>query len=297
MKSEHGLSFVAIDVETANADMASICQLGIARYVEGELVEEWSSLIDPEDYFHFVNVDIHGITEKDVVGCPTFPEVASVLARFLNNTICVSHTHFDRVSIGRALTKYQLSHLDTTWLDSARVARRTWKEFAASGYGITNVCKKIGYTFKHHDALEDAKASAHVLLAAIDSTELDIQSWLERVRTPISLANVSSGSGNLRDGNPEGDLYGEVMVFTGALDLPRREAADLAARVGCSVSAGVTKKTSLLVVGDQDVTRLAGKEKSSKHLKVERLIKAGQKIRIIRESDFKELVTHAEENP
>ena len=234
---------------------------------------------------------------RNQVSKKTLGRRTSVLARFLNNTICVSHTHFDRVSIGRALTKYQLSHLDTTWLDSARVARRTWKEFASSGYGITNVCKKIGYTFKHHDALEDAKASAHVLLAAIDSTELDIQSWLERVRTPIGLANVSSGSGKLRDRNPEGDLYGEVMVFTGALDLPRREAADLAARVGCSVSAGVTKKTSLLVVGDQDVTRLAGKEKSSKHLKAERLIKAGQKIRIIRESDFKELVTHAEENP
>ena len=97
------MNFVAIDVETANADMASICQLGVARYVEGELVEEWSSLVDPEDYFHFINIDIHGITEEDVVGCPTLPEVVSVLARFLNNSICVSHTHFDRVSISRAL--------------------------------------------------------------------------------------------------------------------------------------------------------------------------------------------------
>ena len=73
------MNFIALDVETANADMASICQIGIARYAEGKLVEEWSSLIDPEDYFDFINVDIHGITEDDVVGCPTFPEIVDIL--------------------------------------------------------------------------------------------------------------------------------------------------------------------------------------------------------------------------
>jgi DNA polymerase-3 subunit epsilon len=100
------LNFVAIDVETANADMAAICQIGVAKYVDGELSEEWSSLVDPEDYFDFINIDIHGITEDDVIGRPTFPEVTNILDGFLNNAICVSHTHFDRVSISRALSKY-----------------------------------------------------------------------------------------------------------------------------------------------------------------------------------------------
>ena len=39
--------------------------------------------------------------------------------------------------------------------------------------------------------------------------------------------------------------------------MPRREAADIAASIGCDVDAGVTKRTTLLVVGDQDVQRLA----------------------------------------
>ena len=80
------------------------------------------------------------------------------------------------------------------------------------------------------------------------------------------------------------------------MEIPRREAADLAASIGCTVAAGVTKKTTLLVVGDQDITRLAGKEKSSKHIKAEQLIKKGQSIRILKESDFKELVAHSETN-
>ena len=290
------MNFIALDVETANADMASICQIGIAKYAEGKLVEEWSSLIDPEDYFDFINIDIHGITEDDVVGCPTFPEIVDILDRFLNNTICVSHTHFDRVSISRALENYGLKEFNTVWLDSARVARRTWEEFAWRGYGLANVCNKIGYEFKHHDALEDAKASGQVVLAAIEATGLDIESWLKRVKQPIDPANSSCGSAINRKGNPEGELCGEVVVFTGALKIPRREAADLAASIGCSVASGVTKKTTIIVVGDQDLSKLAGKEKSSKHLRAEQLISKGQEIRIIKESDFKELVSHLQKN-
>ena len=289
------MEFVAIDVETANADMASICQIGLARFKDGRLVEEWSSLVDPEDYFDFINIDIHGITEEDVVGAPTFSEVVFNLSSFLSSSVCVSHTHFDRVSVGRALQKYSLNPIETTWLDSARVARRTWEECAWRGYGLSNVCKVIGYKFKHHDALEDAKASGQVLIAAIEKTGLDVGAWLKRVQQPIDPSSSSSGSTINRDGNPEGELYGEVLVFTGALEIPRREAADLAASIGCTVASGVTKKTSLLVVGDQDVIKLAGKDRSSKHLKAEQLIAKGQQIRIIKESDFKELVVHAQE--
>jgi len=258
------LNFVAIDVETANADMASICQIGIAKFRDGQLVDEWSSLINPEDYFDFINVDIHGITEEDVADAPIFSEVVDDLSRLLSGAVCVSHTHFDRVSIGQALEKYSLNSIEAIWLDSARVARRTWEECARKGYGLANVCEIIGYKFKHHDALEDAKASGQVIIAAVGKTGLDIDTWLKRVNQPIDPANSSSGSAINRDGNPEGELYGEVLVFTGSLEVPRREAADLAASIGCAVASGVTKKTSLLVVGDQDVTKLAGKSKSSK---------------------------------
>lgn len=289
------MEFVAIDVETANADMASICQIGLAKYRDSQLIDEWSSLINPEDYFDVININIHGITESDVVSAPKFSEVVSDLSKFLSGAICVSHTHFDRVSIGRALEKYSLNQIQTMWLDSAMVARRTWKEFAWSGYGLANVCEMIGYKFKHHDALEDAKASGQVIITAMEKTGLDIEAWIKRVKQPIDPTSSSSGAAIRRDGNPEGELYGDVLVFTGALEISRKEAADLAASIGCTVASGVTKKTTLLVVGDQDITKLGGKTKSSKHLKAEQLIAKGQSIRVIKESDFKELVNQASE--
>ena len=72
--------------------------------------------------------------------------------------------------------------------------------------------------------------------------------------------------------------------------MPRSVAAELAASVGCQVATGVNKKTTILVVGDQDVAKLAGHEKSSKHRKAEQLAAEGHSIRIIRESDFNILV-------
>lgn len=210
----------------------------------------------------------------------------------MSDQICVCHTHFDRVSLFRAFEKNSLKHFNITWLDSARVARRTWEECAWSGYGLANVCKIIGHEFKHHDALEDAKASGQVILAALDKTGMDIESWLSRVNKPIDL-NTSPIN---REGNPEGELFGETIVFTGALIIPRAEASVLASSIGCAVGSGVTKKTTILVVGDQDTTKLAGKNKSSKHIKAETLISKGQKIRVLKESDFVELVNMSLKN-
>ncbi|MNR51519.1 DNA polymerase III subunit epsilon [compost metagenome] len=81
-------------------------------------------------------------------------------------------------------------------------------------------------------------------------------------------------------------LVGDVVVFTGALSVTRSDAAYMASAAGCEVGIGVTKHTTLLVVGDQDIDRLAGMDRSAKHRKAEELIAKGQKIRILGESDF-----------
>jgi DNA polymerase-3 subunit epsilon len=57
---------------------------------------------------------------------------------------------------------------------------------------------------------------------------------------------------------------------------------------------GVNNKITILVVGDQDVKKLAGQEKSSKHRKTEKLMAEGCQIRILRESDFNEPVLLAD---
>lgn len=285
------MSFVAIDVETANADMASICQIGLARYEDGVLKDEWKTYVDPEDYFDPINISIHGIDESTVRGSPNFQSLSNLLSSYLTDSVVVCHTHFDRVAIHQATRRHGIMTPTCTWLDSARVARRAWTQFAWKGYGLHNVCSMLGYEFKHHDALEDAKAAGHILISAFKETELDIDGWLKRISQPIDLTSGSSSSAIKRDGNPEGPFFGEVLVFTGSLEIPRNEAADLAASIGCQVAQAVTKKTTILVVvGDQDIKKLGGHAMSLKHRKAEELIVKGALIRILQESDFKALV-------
>lgn len=285
------MEFVAIDFETANPSYASICQIGFAHYSGTDLLDEWKSYVDPEDYFHPMNVRVHGIDFPMVQGAPRIPDVHQELVRWLDGRVVVSHTAFDRVALRQALDKYGLPAPECCWLDSSLVARRAWDECAYAGYGLEPVCRLIGYDFAHHDALEDAKAAGQVLIAACAHSGLTVDDWITRVRKPISGASSSRyAAATRREGNLEGPLFGEVVVFTGALSIPRATAADLAAELGCEVASGVNKRTTMLVVGDQDVRRLAGHELSSKHRRAEELTAAGQEIRILRESDFGVLV-------
>lgn len=284
------MRFMALDVETANADMASICSIGIATFESEHLVEETYWLIDPEDHFDPTNVSIHGIDASAVAGSPTFKHVSKKLDNLLSGTIIVTHTHFDRLALQRAAHRAKIEPVACNWIDTARVARRTWTEFAQRGYGLASVCNRIGYEFQHHHALEDAKASGHIMLAALRETGLDLEEMVTRCSRPIH--DVPSSSAAIRrSGNPDGHLSGEVIAFTGALSLSRSEAADMAALAGCEVASGVTRETTLLVVGDTDARQLAGHEKSSKHRKAEGLIRQGHPMRIIGESDFRHLIS------
>lgn len=280
------MNFVAIDVETANADMASICQIGAAKFINGNIAAEWKAYINPKDYFDAINISIHGIDDQTVKDASIFPDLWPTIVEFVGDSVVVTHTHFDRVAIHQAASKHQIPTPTWTWLDSARVVRRTWPKFASSGYGLSNVCKTFDISFQHHDALEDAKAAGQILLKAMIESQLDIEGCLSKVNQPIGTTDSTTMK---RDGNPNGLLFGEVIVFTGALEIPRREAADMAAEIGCTVGQGVTKNTTILVVGDQDVTKLAGETKSAKHRKAEKLaLTTG--LRILRETDFQELV-------
>jgi len=281
------MDYLAIDVETANADYSSICQIGIVKVENGELTDQWSTLVNPEAYFDSFNVSIHGITESDVENAPTFDTVYTELKNRISGRIAVHHMPFDKVAINRVCSEYDLDVLKVHWLDSAKIVRRTWENFAYKGYGLANVAQYLNINFEHHDALEDAKTAAKIVRHACEKTGFSIEDWLSRINHPISDGYKSSKI-SLK-GDSEGPLYGESLVFTGSLFLPRKEAAKIAADLGCNVKSNVSKKTTLLVVGTQDNTKLAGYKKSSKHRKAEKLIENGTPIQILSEKDFVEM--------
>lgn len=281
------MNFVALDFETANANLRSICQVGIVAFQDGKAVDTFTSLVDPDDYFDPVNEAIHGINETTVRGALSFQEIFPELQRRMQDAIVVTHTGFDRLALHQATSANNLLPVSCRWLDTTRVVRLVWPKYIKAGYGLANLTKDFAIQFKHHDAAEDAKATGMLLVYAVRDSAITIDEWLTRTN---SQSNAKPRETISRHGDPHGQFVGEVIVFTGALSMPRHEAADLAAAAGCEVGAGVTKHTTLLVVGDQDVGRLApGQTKSSKHLKAEMLIAEGQPIRILCETDFRKM--------
>ncbi|MGF1550314.1 MAG: exonuclease domain-containing protein [Sphingomonadaceae bacterium] len=279
------MRFVAIDLETANPRMSSICQIGIVVFENGREVSAERQLVDPRDYFDPYNVAIHGITQEQVSGAPCFNELHDWLCQMTTDQIVVCHTHFDRVALAQACRRHSLELPPCNWLDTAQVARRAWSEFSRKGYGLANLARHFGIQFQHHDALHDARTAGLILLEATKDTGFDPTQWVERCRQ-----GISAETSIRRDGDGDGPLVGESIAFTGALQMPRREAADLAHEAGAAVESGVTKRTTMLVVGDQDIEKLVGHDKSSKHRKAEKLIATGQPIRIVGEADFLSLV-------
>ncbi len=175
------LTFNAIDVETANADPSSICQIGIVCVRAGQIGEQLSLLVKPEQRFNPTNVRLHGISEDTVKDSETLPQIHTRLRCLLKGTVLVSHTTFDRVALDGAMYRYGLEPLRAIWLDSAAIARSAWPDqYRRRGWGLAAVAANLGITFHHHDAVEDARVSGEIVLRACQHTGLDIDEWLKR---------------------------------------------------------------------------------------------------------------------
>ena len=177
------MNFLSLDVETANFDGASICQIGIGLFENGELVDSWESLIDPRSHFHWGNIRVHGITEEMVQGAPLFSEVYPVLRSLLSENIVVHHTPFDNLAFRKAYARFNLKPINIRWLDSSRIVRHTWEQFAKSGYNLANVANHLGIEFRHHDALEDSVAAGRIVVEACRLTGRRVNDWYDFFKT------------------------------------------------------------------------------------------------------------------
>lgn len=91
-------------------------------------------------------------------------------------------------------------------------------------------------------------------------------------------------------GRQKTPLSGRHCVFTGRLErFPRKEAMRLVAELGGVNERGVTRRTNVLILGNEEYRRAWG-GKSRKHRKAEELVLAGQSIEMIPENVFYDMV-------
>ncbi|WP_234967434.1 exonuclease domain-containing protein [Octadecabacter temperatus] len=159
--------FIALDVETAGKTIGGICQIGLGFVSNTGDVQTYSVLIDPEEPFEPFNTELHGISAQSVEGAGTFPTVFGALFELLNAHSLVQHSTFDEKALTAACTRYGVPMITSHWTNSVTVARQAWPELkGAGGHGLANLKKHLGLEFHHHDAGEDARAAATVVLKA-----------------------------------------------------------------------------------------------------------------------------------
>lgn len=164
------MDFVAIDFETANANRSSACSLGLVEVRDGAIISEQSWLIDPGQPFDYWNIQIHGITESMVQGMPSFGELWPTLAPLLEGKHIVAHNaSFDmsvlRYCLDQASIDYPSFQYYCTYLLSKKMLN--WM----SSHKLNVLADWYGIPLHHHDALDDARACAHVLLNLIRQEE------------------------------------------------------------------------------------------------------------------------------
>ncbi len=171
--------FVALDVETACSDAASICQIGIACVRPDGAIETWTTYVNPRVGFSRFNIRLHGIGPEHVADAPGFDEAIARLDPLLAGHRVIQHSGFDRRAIHGACAALGRAPPSWTWGDSVRIARRAWPEFVGNGgHGLAHLKRRLDLDFEHHDAGEDARAAALVVLLAERRTGLPFESLL-----------------------------------------------------------------------------------------------------------------------
>lgn len=308
------LNFVAIDLETANFNRSSICEIGISIVHDSEIIETKNWLVQPEgNLYNSLNISIHGIHPEDTASAPSFAEVWKEVLPYLQNNIVVAHnTSFDMYAIRDALIENNIEFPTFQYYCSLRVARYTFHN--TYSYSLPILCEAMGIPFSvHHRAGGDAEGCAKVF---IHSMELAGVNSLEELQTKymfhcgefrtgafvaqlakhknssnkkrIDISQIAGDSSLIDEGNY---FYDKTVCFTGKCQYgTRAELLQKIADIGGIPMDSVTSKTDVLVVGQQDYRVVGSEGISGKQKKAMELKDKGQDIEILSETEFLEMI-------
>ena len=158
--------FAAIDFETANEQPSSVCSVGIVVVLGGRIVDSYYSLIHPEpDYYQWFCRQVHGLGPEDTDGAPVFPFVWEEAAALIDGLPLVAHNaRFDEGCLKAVFRVYRMDYPDYVFHDTLKASR---KRFGRSlpNHQLQTVAAACGYDLtRHHHALADAEACAHIAL-------------------------------------------------------------------------------------------------------------------------------------
>jgi exodeoxyribonuclease X len=166
------LEYAVVDIEGTGAqhrEKEGIVDIAVIIVRNGSVGERnYHRLLDPGIKIPIFVSRIHGIYDKDVTGRPTFEDIKPSLEEFLGQRFLVAHNAaVERRVLGFKLPAYQPQLI----LDTLKMSRvlygtgyRQGLEELVDRLDLRSVLPTTEGTAKHHGALFDATAAAHVFV-------------------------------------------------------------------------------------------------------------------------------------
>lgn len=169
------MNFIAIDFETATKH--HICAVGIVTVENGEITDEYHTLIKPpNNEYNWHTIQVHGIRPKDTINAPSFDKIFPEIKKRLKGKKIIAHNEsFDRNVLRKTMHDYNIDYSELNITDKWEC---TMQIYRAKGYkpATLNACCQLNnIELNHHEALSDARACAKLYLKTRNSIPLKNQ--------------------------------------------------------------------------------------------------------------------------
>ncbi len=174
--------YAVVDVETTGLDPATdrIVEVAVVRCdAAGRPVSEWSSLVQPgRDPGPTI---VHGITESDLAGAPTFEDLTTALAVQLDGAVVTAHNlAFDAAFLAAEWQRAGTVRPPAPGLCTLTLARRLDPR-RAEGYSLAACSAAAGIDQPAaHRALADARVTAALLGSQLGRVGRGRRPWPRR---------------------------------------------------------------------------------------------------------------------
>ena len=150
------LVFVDLETTGGNAAFDRITEVGIVRVTNGELADEWSSLVNPECPIPPYIEAFTGISNQMVAGAPRFAEIADVVRQKTQGAVFVAHNaRFDYSFLRSEFLRADMT-FSAKVLCTVKLSRRLFPAYAR--HNLDAVIERNGLTCSaRHRALGDAR--------------------------------------------------------------------------------------------------------------------------------------------
>lgn len=174
--------YKAIDFETADRTKASACAVGLVEGDGTKIGEEYYTLIrPPRMVFSDECIRIHQIHPADVENAPEFPALWKKMAGQMEGAVVFAHNApFDMGVLSAMLDWYDLPELHFRWGCTVNLSRKLWKDMP--NHKLNTVASILGFSFHHHQALDDARACEFIVRKGLEKTESStVEEMMEKV--------------------------------------------------------------------------------------------------------------------